>query len=199
MPPHRDVAAFDERAPGYESGWLGRLHHQIADRVADLALETCERPRRMLDVGCGTGYLLRRLAPSCPDAVELVGVDPSSPMIEAARRAVDDDRLCFTVGVAERLAYDDDVFDLAVSTTSFDHWTDQQQGLRQCARVLVTGGTLVVADQFSRWLAPTLVLGRRGKARTVGRATRLLWAAGLHSPVWHEVYTKLIKAVTATA
>jgi ubiquinone/menaquinone biosynthesis C-methylase UbiE len=199
MPPHRDLAAFDERAHGYESGWLGRLHHEIADRVADLALATCERPRRVLDVGCGTGYLLRRLGRRCPDAIELVGVDPSSPMIEAATRAADDDRLRFSVGTAENLAYDEDVFDLVVSTTSFDHWTDQLRGLRQCARVLVPGGALVLADQFSRWLAPTLVIGRRGKARTVRRATTLLLAAGLQSPVWHEVYTKLIKAVTATA
>jgi hypothetical protein len=34
----RDVAAFGERAQGYDEGWLGRLHHEIADRTADLAL-----------------------------------------------------------------------------------------------------------------------------------------------------------------
>ena len=34
----RDVAAFGERAQGYDEGWRGRLHHQIADRTADLAL-----------------------------------------------------------------------------------------------------------------------------------------------------------------
>jgi hypothetical protein len=34
----RDIGAFDARAGGYESGWLGRLHQQIADRTADLAL-----------------------------------------------------------------------------------------------------------------------------------------------------------------
>jgi hypothetical protein len=29
---HRDVEAFDERAAGYEGGWLGKLHRDIADR-----------------------------------------------------------------------------------------------------------------------------------------------------------------------
>ena len=33
----RDVAAFGERAQGYDEGWRGRMHHQIADRAADLA------------------------------------------------------------------------------------------------------------------------------------------------------------------
>src|SRR5690348_6817310 len=57
----RDVAAFGERAQGYDEGWRGELHHQIADRTADLALTCVPAPRRILDVGCGTGYLLGRL------------------------------------------------------------------------------------------------------------------------------------------
>ena len=58
----RDVAAFGERAQRYDQGWLGQLHHQIAGRTADLALTCVPAPRRILDVGCGTGYLLGRLA-----------------------------------------------------------------------------------------------------------------------------------------
>jgi SAM-dependent methyltransferase len=55
-------------------------------------------------------------------------------------------------------------FDLVVSTTSFDHWADQQAGLAECARVLAPGGCLVLADLFSALLLPTLLAGRRGKA-----------------------------------
>jgi ubiquinone/menaquinone biosynthesis C-methylase UbiE len=40
-------------------------------------------------------------------------------------------------------------FDLVVSVTSFDHWSDQQAGLAECHRVLVPGGRLVLVDQFS--------------------------------------------------
>ena len=55
-------------------------------------------------------------------------------MIEAAKSAaVDDRRLHFSTGVAERLPYPDGSFDLCVSTTSFDHWEDQEAGLRECA------------------------------------------------------------------
>jgi hypothetical protein len=40
----RDGAAFEMRAPGYQDGWRGRLHHEIADRTADLALASVPAP-----------------------------------------------------------------------------------------------------------------------------------------------------------
>ena len=198
VPPHRDVAAFDERAPGYEQGWRGRLHHDIAGRAAKLAVSVHATPRRVLDVGCGTGYLLRLLARRCPHATELAGIDPAPSMIEAAEGAASDQRLRFTVGVAERLPYPDHHFDLVVSTTSFDHWADQRAGLSECARVLAPGGHLVLADLFSPLLLPTLLAGRRGKARTRRRASQLLTAAGFTGLAWHDLYALIIKAATAT-
>ncbi|OIN80386.1 class I SAM-dependent methyltransferase [Mycobacterium malmoense] len=198
MPPYRDLAAFDDRAPGYDLGWRGRLHHEIGDRTADLAVATTASPGQVLDVGSGTGYLLRTLARRYPAAQQLCGIDPAPQMVETARTFTHDDRLSFTVGVAERLGYPDATFDLVVSTTSFDHWADQQAGLVECARVLRPGGHLVLVDQFSRWLLPTLATSRRGKARTKSRATGLVLRAGFASPHWHRLYAVVINAVTAT-
>jgi ubiquinone/menaquinone biosynthesis C-methylase UbiE len=197
VPLHRDVAAFEDRAASYEQGWLGRLHHEIADRTADLAASVCAVPQRVLDVGCGTGYLLRLLAQQWPQASALAGIDPAPAMIDAATRAAGDQRLRFCVGAAERLPHPGSSFDLVISTTSFDHWSDQQAGLRECARVLTPGGSLLLVDQFSRWLSPTLIGGRRRKARTPKRATQLLTAAGFTSTTWHDLYAVIIKAATA--
>lgn len=195
----RDVAAFEQRAPQYDQGWRGRLHHDIADRTAALALSTGDAPRRVLDLGCGTGYLLRRLARELPQAMEMAGIDPAPAMVDVALAAsAGEARIRLSSGVAEDLPFADGHFDLVVSTTSFDHWVDQQAGLRECARVLVPGGRLVLVDQFSNWLVPTLLFSRRGKARTPQRADRLLTAAGFKSLVWHDLYALIIKAVTAT-
>jgi len=194
----RDVAAFGERAQGYDEGWRGRMHHQIADGTVDLALTCVPAPKRILDVGCGTGYLLSRLAARAPQAEVLAGIDAAPAMIEVARAAAADDRLRFVAGRAERLPWPAASFDLVVSTTSFDHWADQRAGLAECARVLAPGGCLVLADLFSALLLPTLLAGRRGKARTKRRATRLVTAAGLHSPQWHRCYAVIIQALTAT-
>lgn len=197
MPYDRDVQAFDERAASYESGLRGQLHKEISDRVVKLALNRVPAPRRVLDVGCGTGYVLRRLAARLPRASDFLGVDAAPKMIEVARSASSDERLRFVQGAAERLPADESAYDLVVSTTSFDHWTDQAAGIRECARALTPGGTLVLTDQFSNLLWPTMLGSRRGKARTRSRATRLITAAGLRDPQWHPCYAVIIESVTA--
>jgi ubiquinone/menaquinone biosynthesis C-methylase UbiE len=192
----RDVEAFEERARRYDQGWQGRMHHEIADRTVAVAA-ALPAPRRVLDVGCGTGYLLGLLAARYPDAIELAGIDPAPTMVEVATASSGDGRLRFSAGVAENLPYSDQCFDLVVSTTSFDHWSDQSAGLRECRRVIADGGHLVLVDQFSLWLLPTMMASRRGKARTRGRANALLVQAGFRSVVWHRLYAVLINAVIA--
>ncbi len=195
----RDVAAFGSRAAGYDEGVLGRLHHEIATATADLIGRTCPPPSHLLDVGCGTGYLLSLLAARFPDAVELAGVDAAPEMVAVAGAADADPRVGVTVGHAERLVFPDGRFDLVVTTTSFDHWADQAAGLAECRRVLADGGALVLADLFSAWLAPTVLRGRPGRARTPRSATRLLAGAGFTTLAWHPLCAGVIKAVTARA
>jgi ubiquinone/menaquinone biosynthesis C-methylase UbiE len=190
----RDVKAFDDRAATYESGRHGQLHKEISERVVALALSrVAAAPSRVLDVGSGTGYILRQLAARLPHAAEFTGVDAAPSMVAVASDSATDQRLRFQQGTAERLPVPDATYDLIVSTTSFDHWTDQAAGLRECARALKPGGTLILTDQFSNLLWPTLLAGRRGKARTRARAARLITAAGLRPPEWHRLYAVIIQ------
>jgi ubiquinone/menaquinone biosynthesis C-methylase UbiE len=201
---YRDVQAFADRALGYQDGLLGRMHRDIVVRTIDLALSLGPAPRRVLDVGCGTGVLLRELSTRLPEARELTGVDAAAAMIEAASVGEQAARLRYLHGRAERLPFDNARFDLVISTTSFDHWADQGAGLVECHRVLVPGGRLVLTDLFSLALLPTLIGARSDRARTQLRATKLLAAAGFRSVVWHRLYSDvwlsgIFRAVTASA
>ena len=174
------------------------MHHDIAARTADLALTSGDAPWRVLDVGCGTGLLLRLLADRLPEAKELVGIDAAVGMIAAAKSTANDPRLSFSNGVAENLPYPDESFDLVISTTSFDHWEDQGAGLVECARVLAPSGHFVLTDLFSMLLVPTMVVGHRDHARTKRRAETLLKAAGFRTMEWHRLYSLIIGTVEAS-
>ena len=195
---NRDLGAFDRRAESYDQGRLGYMHQEICDRVVTLALFVHPYPRRVLDVGCGTGYFLRALAQRIPETEAFSGVDPAPNMVGVSRSAVKDPRVRFDLGAAERLPYPDRAFDLVVSTTSFDHWADQSVGLRECARVLSPGGHLLLTDQFSELLWPTLISTRRQKARTRRRVSRLLLASGFEQPRWRRLYAVIISSVVVT-
>ena len=182
--------SFDRRAATYERGRLGDWHLLIAHRVADMALSAAPAPGRVLDVGCGTGALLRRLVARLPHA-ELAGVDPAPRMLAEARKRLNGVRL--EEAAAERLPFADASFDLVVSVMSFDHWADQALGLAECARVLRPGGGLVLGDLFASWLLPS--------RRRPRRATAHLTRAGFREPTWQRVYNlgpfPLVQAASA--
>lgn len=195
MTHERDVDAFDRRAPTYDDGVLGRMHHEMAARTVAVALDAVPAPARVLDLGCGTGAALRVLADRLPAATSLVGIDPAPAMVRTARSRISDPRVRVEEGTAETLAVDPGSVDLIVTVTSFDHWAEQLEGLRRCARALDGGGTLVLTDLFSTLLLPTMVGSRKGRARTVRAASGLLRAAGFTDLRWHRGV--LIKTVVA--
>jgi ubiquinone/menaquinone biosynthesis C-methylase UbiE len=119
--------------PAYESA-----HEAVLGSVGRLL----PRPRRVLDLGCGTGLLLHRAARLFPDA-SLVGVDPSGGMLATAAAR---DGLRLVRASAERLPFPDAVFDVVLSTMSMRHWTDRAAGVREVGRVLAPGGVVGLAD-----------------------------------------------------
>lgn len=198
MAHHRDIKAFDDRAQTYERDWKGKMHLDIATRSVARALTDRGTPKRVLDVGCGTGQLLRLIAKQLGDDCELLaGIDPAVGMIEEAISHADDPRLVFSVGVAEEIAFPELHFDIVFATTSFDHWADQRVGLKECNRVLAAGGGLVLTDLFSLWLSPTLLL-RRGRLRTKHRAAKLLEEVGFSSVTWYPLYRPILSTAVAT-
>jgi ubiquinone/menaquinone biosynthesis C-methylase UbiE len=100
-------------------------------------------PVNILDIGCGTGRLLRRMHVRWPSA-SLVGVDVAEGMVARAREQTD--YATIYQAPAEHLPLENDSVDLATSTTSFHHWSDQAQGVREAVRVLREGGLFILAD-----------------------------------------------------
>jgi ubiquinone/menaquinone biosynthesis C-methylase UbiE len=138
-----DIQRFDRWSGTYERSFLQAL---LFDRVHQAVLDSIPgeiRPESILDIGCGTGRLLRKAGARWPVA-RLIGVDPAEGMIENARNLTPG--ATFYTSMAESLPLPDTSVDLVLSTTSFHHWRDQAQGVRQVARVLRPGGHFFLAD-----------------------------------------------------
>ena len=111
-------------------------------------LEEIEFPAdaRVIEIGCGTGPVSRRLA-GWPKVGEVVGVDPCSPFIEKARELSEGlANLSFQEGSADQLPFSDGYFDVAVFHTTLCHLSDPSTALREAHRVVKPGGYLALFD-----------------------------------------------------
>jgi ubiquinone/menaquinone biosynthesis C-methylase UbiE len=146
MEPNRneaDVQDFNRRAATYETL---RRQSYIFDRVQRVVLGLAKAqssPEAILDIGCGTGRLLRKAKELWPNA-QVVGVDAADKMIEEAKKLFPEAE--FYVAMAESLPLPDASVDLAFSTLSFHHWIDQAKGVSEVARVLRPHGRFLLAD-----------------------------------------------------
>jgi SAM-dependent methyltransferase len=108
--------------------------------AAQLVAEAAQlSPRRVLDVGCGTGATTLAIARRLGASSDCVGVDISEPMLalarsRAAREAV---QASFIAGDAQYQAFDPDSFDLIVSRFGvmfFDDFVEAFRNLRRAAK-----------------------------------------------------------------
>ena len=91
---------------------------------------------RVIEVGCGTGPVSRRLA-GWPNVGQVVGVDPSSVFVEKARQlGAGLKNLSFQEEHANQLRFADSHFDVAVFHTTLCHLSDPKGALREAHRVL---------------------------------------------------------------
>jgi ubiquinone/menaquinone biosynthesis C-methylase UbiE len=157
MAEDRDVAHFDRWSSHYDRSILQRLFFgPVQEATMSETTINARSVEAVLDVGCGTGQLVRRMVQQFPNA-EFVGVDPAPGMVKQAQAArADGKHVDFVNGSVEKLPFPDAHFDLVLTTLSFHHWADQQQGLHEIRRVLRGGGLFVLTDilaaRWIRWL-----------------------------------------------
>src|SRR5205807_332185 len=104
----------------------------------------------VLDVGCGAGWLSRRLAKLVPQG-RVVGMDVSDEMIRRARRAsVDFENLIFVTGEVEEIPWEPNFFSHVISVESAYYWPDSVAGIREIFRVLKPGGSAWILINYYR-------------------------------------------------
>lgn len=104
----------------------------------------------VLEVGCGTGSVLRALMRRPEFTGSALGIDQSSHFVQAARMLAMIDhaagRLQFAVGDAHCVDYPSASFDIVIAHTLMSHVTSPLSVLREMTRVTRPGGSVVVFD-----------------------------------------------------
>ncbi len=111
--------------------YIPRRWQKVSDRMAKhYGIKPGER---ILDIGCGKGYLLYDFTLSVP-GVQVFGLDISNYAIEHAKEEI---RPCLQVGNATELPYDDGFFDLVISLNTLHNLFcyDLDKALREMERV----------------------------------------------------------------
>ena len=103
----------------------------------------------ILDLGCGTGNLIIKLAKEFPES-EIIGVDISTEILRIAKENVEkqviNQKIKFEIGNAESLPFPNDSISLIVSSLSLHHWLNPSRALEEIYRVLSQEGKCVIFD-----------------------------------------------------
>ncbi|MBL4734487.1 MAG: class I SAM-dependent methyltransferase [Flavobacteriales bacterium] len=157
---------YEEEAEKYEKEFyrsesdyptLRIRHNYILEMVNSLSLPSSPR---ILDIGCGTGEMVRDLM--SPER-QIYGLDISPNMIKIAQEKcakpkVEKCEVSLGTGDIENLAFDDQSFDLVICSGVIEYLKDDNASLKELKRVIKPEGYLIinVTNKFSvrKWTAP---------------------------------------------
>jgi ubiquinone/menaquinone biosynthesis C-methylase UbiE len=145
------AARYDRHAEAYDRYWAPVLAPTAIGLLDEVTVALAgSPPDRILDIGTGTGTLVKTAAGRWP-AARIVGVDGSTGMLAAARRGASAalpsaalGRIEWQAALAERLPFQDGSFDLVVSSFVLQLVLDRPAALREARRVVRPGGMLGV-------------------------------------------------------
>ena len=152
---------FNNAAAKYDNlgGRLSRRFYRLLLEQVDLTPDMS-----LLDVGCGTGTILRAMADSC--SIRGFGIDMAENMIEEAKRKCPE--MDIRLSRCEETPFEDDTFDVVTTCMAYHHFSDKAGFAIETARILKPGGHLYIADPSF----PSLI------RKTMNTASRLLNIAG---------------------
>ncbi|MCR9111450.1 methyltransferase domain-containing protein [Marivita sp. XM-24bin2] len=135
------VSRLEER--GRDARFLGMIDDYL-DAVG------LPEANEVLDLGCGTGVVARRIAGRSGFAGRVLGIDLAPQLVTRARALAASEGLSqatvFEVGDIRSLALEDGRFDVTVMHTLVSHLEDPGAALKEAARVTRAGGAIALFD-----------------------------------------------------
>ena len=136
----KEMAAWWDKQQGDEGDFW---HRTLIDPTLLRVLGSLEG-QHVLDLACGNGYIARKLARA---GARVTGVDASAPIMEHASSREEREPLGIVYHVAEAHldTLDEGTFDAVVCNMALMDIPDAKGALREAARMLRSGGRLVIS------------------------------------------------------
>lgn len=119
-------------------------------------------PIRIMDAGCGEGFITRRVANEFKGA-ELIGVDGNREAIDVAKML--DPGIDFREGDIYTLDFPENYFDLVLCSEVLEHLLFPVKALRELKRVVREGGTILLSVPNEPWFCLGNLLAMRNVLR----------------------------------
>ncbi len=174
----RIATAFSTQAAAYDSA--AALQSEVAARLAQRIRARCMvPPRRILEIGCGTGLLSQHLAAAFPES-DLLLTDIAPAMLQHCRTRLGNQyRYQILDGEQPDTA---GPFDLIASSLAFQWFTDLPGALQRLSRLLAPGGHMLFTtlghQTFAEWRQAHADFGITPGTPLYPRMEDLPWPAG---------------------
>ncbi|KAH6802632.1 gamma-tocopherol methyltransferase [Perilla frutescens var. frutescens] len=170
---------YDESSGVWENIWGDHMHHGFYEPAADVSISdhraaqirmieeslrfaslsdnTTEKPKNIVDVGCGIGgssrYLARKYGANCQ------GITLSPVQAQRAQQLADaqglNGKVSFEVADALNQPFPEGKFDLVWSMESGEHMPDKKKFVNELVRVAAPGGRIIIVTWCHRDLSPS--------------------------------------------
>jgi len=138
----------DEHALSYDEQWGELEFHKQIPALAKVAAQ-----QRIVEIGCGGGFLSLCLAQHAP-GVKILALDPTEKMIALAKERqqkadLPESQLKFIKAGAEELAVEDASLDLTLAAFSLHHWQDSKRAMSLIFKGLKPGGRIWLCEDLN--------------------------------------------------
>ena len=131
---------FDQYAEQYDAGFMGKGSARFyRNLIRELEIRD---GNAVLDVGCGTGTILKCIGKS--KKIHGYGLDVSESMIAVAKEKNPD--YAFVAGDSALLPYADESMDVIMACMAYHHFPEQEKFRQEAWRLLKPGGSLYICD-----------------------------------------------------
>jgi ubiquinone/menaquinone biosynthesis C-methylase UbiE len=148
----KDIS-FSSRASKYDDGVEGKASRKFYNLL--LREVELHPDMTLLDVGCGTGALLKKIFNACE--INCYGIDVEENMIREAKAK--NTNMKFDIARCNNIPFPDKTFDVVTTCMAYHHFDNKKGFAKEAARVLKPGGMLYIADPRFPWLVRKLLNG----------------------------------------